>query len=43
MLNFALSSTVKGGKNAPFISPASEAPILIRDDSIILGNIKYVH
>ena len=34
MLNFALSSIPKGGKNAPFVSPASEAPILIRNDSL---------
>ena len=35
MLNFASSSIPKGGLNVPFISLASEAPILIRNDSLI--------
>ena len=34
MLNFALSSIPKGGKNTTFISPASEASIFNRNDSL---------
>ena len=34
MLNFALFSLPKGGKNASSIYPALKAPILIRFDSL---------
>ena len=34
MLNFALSSIPKKGKNAHLTSPASEATNLIRNDSL---------
>ena len=34
MLNFALYSMPRGGKNTPFISPALKTPILIRNDSL---------
>ena len=30
MLNFALSSISKRDKNSPFISPASDGPILVK-------------
>ena len=34
MLNFAMSSVPKGGKNIPSIYPPLKAPILIRNDSL---------
>ena len=33
-LSYALSSTLKGSKNAPFIFTASKVPILIRNDNL---------
>ena len=40
MLNFALFSVSKGYKNAPFISPASDRPILIESDRLSSGEYR---
>ena len=40
MLNFALFSIAKGGKNAPSMYPALEASILIRNGNLTCKNPK---
>ena len=40
MLNFALFSILKGGKNVPSIYPALKASILIKSDSITSEDYK---
>ena len=40
MLRTKLYSVPKGGENAPFLSPASEAPILVRNESLTYKEYK---